>query len=59
MIRTANEQAMATRRAREWRDQLRRGAVRQLCTSEALELAHVLDELQHFVQHATLATGGA
>jgi len=50
MIRTAKEQQLVTRRAREWRDQLRHG-VRRLSDTEAADLAHCLDELQHAVAH--------
>lgn len=51
MIRTAKEQHLVTREARVWRDQLRRGVVRRLSDTEAITLAHLLDELQHAVAH--------
>jgi hypothetical protein len=49
MIRTAHEQQIVTRHARQWRDKLMR--LRRLSDTEAADLAHCLDELQHAVSH--------
>lgn len=51
MIRTPREQQIVTKRARDWRDKLRRGLLRRLSDDERADLAHVLDELQHAVAH--------
>ena len=51
MIRTAKEQALSTRRAREWRDRLTKHGYRRLTDDQAYELARCLDELQHAVAH--------
>lgn len=49
MIRTAHEQALVTRHARQWRDKLQRGLLRRLSDDERADLAHLLDELQYAV----------
>jgi hypothetical protein len=49
MIRTAHEQQIVCREARTWRDKLKR--LRRLSDTEAADLAHCLDELQHAVSH--------
>lgn len=51
MIRTQREQQIVTKRARDWRDKLRRGLLRRLSDDERADLAHCLDELQHAVAH--------
>lgn len=51
MIRTQREQQIVTKRARDWRDKLRRGLLRRLSDDERADLAHLLDELQHAVAH--------
>ena len=51
MIRTPDERELVARKARRWRDLLRSSHVLRLSAVERAELAHVLDELQHFAVH--------
>ncbi len=51
MIRTTDERHLVAQKARRWRDLLRSSHVLRLSTVERAELAHVLDELQHFAVH--------
>lgn len=51
MIRTAEQQQIVTRHARQWVQKLRRGLLRRLSTDEQHDLAQLLDELQHAVSH--------
>lgn len=58
MIRTERERDLVAQRARQWRDRLRRGPV-TLDALDRAQLAHLLDELQHFAVHGPVqATGG-
>jgi len=61
MIRTPDERELVSRKARRWRDLLRSSHALRLSTVERAELAHVLDELQHFAVHGPIPTtpGGA
>ena len=58
MIRTPEECRLVAKRARTWRDRLRRGAV-TLDAADRAELAHVLDELQHFAVHGAVGAVNA
>ena len=51
MIRTTQERELVARKARRWRDTLRTASLVTLSAGERAELAHVLDELQHFAVH--------
>jgi len=51
MIRTTEERELVARKARRWRDLLRSSHILRLSAVERAELAHVLDELQHFAVH--------
>jgi hypothetical protein len=61
MIRTTHERELVARKARRWRDTLRTARIVTLSAGERAELAHVLDELQHFAVHGPIPTspGGA
>jgi hypothetical protein len=61
MIRTTQERELVARKARRWRDTLRTAPLVTLSAGERAELAHVLDELQHFAVHGPIPTtpGGA
>jgi hypothetical protein len=54
VIRTEKERDLVAQRARQWRDRLRRGAV-SLDALDRAQLAHVLDELQHYAVHGPVA----
>ena len=61
MIRTTDERHLEAQKARRWRDLLRSSHGLRRSAVERAELAHVLDELQHFVVHGPIPTtpGGA
>jgi hypothetical protein len=59
VIRTPDELELVSRKARRWRDTLRTAALVKLSAGERADLAHVLDELQHYALHgAPTPTGG-
>lgn len=51
MIQTRQELKIVAQKARRWRDTLRAAPLVKLSAGERADLAHVLDELQHFAEH--------
>lgn len=51
MINTKEEARTVTSRARRWRDTLKHAPLVKLSAGERAELMHILDELQHAVDH--------
>ena len=58
MIRTDDERGLVARKARRWRDTLRTAPLVKLSAGERAELAHILDELQHYAAHGAVAAPG-
>lgn len=51
MIRTREERELVAQKARRWRDTLLKAPLLKLSAGEKADLAHVLDELQHYAVH--------
>ena len=51
MINTKEEARMVTGKARRWRDTLKHAPLLKLSAGERADLMHILDELQHAVDH--------
>lgn len=51
MIANQHEAKLIAQRARRWRDTMKHAPLVKLSTGEKADLMHILDELQHAVEH--------